>query len=118
MGAADGQPVAPWVIPHPVADLPVLCEGLRLRLVGSEAAVVVCDVRALPADLLTIDVLARLELTARRLGREIRLAGASPELLGLLGLVGLAGVVGRATPPPASPRGRTGETAERYPESS
>jgi hypothetical protein len=118
MGAGDGQPGGPWVIPHPIADLPVLCEGLRRRLLGSAAAVVVCDVRALPADLPTVDALARLELTARRLGREIRLAGASPELLGLLGLAGLAGVVGRATPPPASPRGRTGETAERYPGSS
>ncbi len=114
MGAADGRPDGPWVIPHPLVDLPLLCEGLRLRLLASESTVVVCDVGALSADLLTVDALARLELTARRLGREIRLAGASPELLGLLGLAGLAGVVGRATPPPGSARGRRGETAEQY----
>ncbi len=109
------------MIPHPLGDLLVLCDGLRLRLSGSEAAVVVCDVGALPADLLTVDALARLELTARRLGREIRVASASPELLGLLGLVGLAGVVGvvgRVTRRPASPRDRTGGTGERCPGSS
>jgi anti-anti-sigma regulatory factor len=52
-----------------------------------------CDVRALPADLTTIDVLARLQLAARRCGCELRLCHASAELRGLLELAGLDGVL-------------------------
>ena len=41
----------------------------------------------------TVDVLARLQLAARRSGVEIRLARASRELRELIDLVGLAGVL-------------------------
>ena len=58
------------------------------RLV-SEMAPFSCDVRALPADLTTIDVLARLQLAARRCGCELRLWHASAELRSLLELAGL-----------------------------
>jgi hypothetical protein len=60
-----------------------------------------CDVRGLAPDVLTIDSLARLQLAARRLGLEVALRGASPELLDLLDLCGLRSVlrveVGRQT---------------------
>ncbi len=44
-------------------------------------------------DLDLVDHLARLQLTARRLGCEIRLVKAGPELRELLDLVGLTGVL-------------------------
>jgi hypothetical protein len=81
--------------PTASADLPALCDRLRTALVDGDAEVVVCDVGGLTvADAATIEGLARLQLTARRLGREIRLRNASDELHGLLALVGLCGVVG------------------------
>jgi hypothetical protein len=43
-----------------------------------------------PADLDTVDALARVVLTARRLGCAIRLQDADADLVGLLVLVGLA----------------------------
>lgn len=43
-------------------------------------------------DLSAIDTLARLDLTARREGRSIRLRGSSRELRSLLDLVGLGGL--------------------------
>lgn len=83
------------IVPGPIADgdAPRLCERLRVLLESSDAEVVVCDVRGLAADAVTVDALARLQLTARRLGRRIRLHGSSPELDRLLSFVGLADVV-------------------------
>ncbi len=52
-----------------------------------------CDVDALPPSALTVDVLARLELAARRRGRRIRLHNASRELEELVAFMGLAGVL-------------------------
>jgi hypothetical protein len=80
------------VIAEPIADgdVPGLCERLRLVLLERrEAGVLVCDVAALGADVRTVDALARLQLTARRLGCPIRLERASPELEQLLAFVGL-----------------------------
>jgi hypothetical protein len=54
----------------------------------------VCDVRALPADAGSVELLARLALAARRLGRRVRLRGASGELAELLAFAGLAEVLG------------------------
>jgi ABC-type transporter Mla MlaB component len=51
---------------------------------------IVCDVGALVApDAGTIDVLARLQLAAHRVGKEIRLRHASSELRELLAFTGL-----------------------------
>jgi ABC-type transporter Mla MlaB component len=52
-----------------------------------------CDVGALPADAATLDMMARLQLIARRLGQDVVLIGASNELLELLELFGLVGVL-------------------------
>ena len=46
-----------------------------------------------PADLVTIDALARLQLVAARAGFEVRLLEASAELRALLDLVGLGEVL-------------------------
>ncbi|MFE1751327.1 STAS domain-containing protein [Streptomyces anandii] len=66
-----------------------LCEDVR-ELVGP-GRVVVCDVGGLgPAGLGAVDLLARLQLAARRAGGRIRLRGPDPGLRVLLDLVGLA----------------------------
>lgn len=72
------------------ADVPLLCARLQAQVVAAEGAEVICDVGALVvADLTAVDAVARLRLTARRLGRELRLTNAGPELLALLAFVGL-----------------------------
>jgi hypothetical protein len=88
------QPI--WVLTGPIAsgDAPRLCDHLRAVLTSSDAALVVCDVGGLDATIATVDALARLQLTARRLGRRIELRGGTPELAGLLTFVGLADVLG------------------------
>lgn len=49
-----------------------------------------CDVCAFPPDLASVDVLARLQVTAKRRGCSIHVRGASPELRALLQFCGLA----------------------------
>ncbi|EFE67489.1 STAS domain-containing protein [Streptomyces viridosporus] len=68
-----------------------LCDALRALLDGSGAGpVVVCDVGGLgPPGLAAVNLLARLQLTARRAGGRIRLRDPSPALCVLLDLVGL-----------------------------
>lgn len=62
--------------------------------VGPSTKVIVCDVQSLNGpDVGTVDSLARLALTARRLGCRVRLAHASPELRELLAFAGLAEVM-------------------------
>ena len=58
-----------------------------------------------PADLAVADELARLQLSAKRLGCSIRLEDACPRLTALLDLAGLAGAIPSLTgrwPEPAS----------------
>jgi anti-anti-sigma regulatory factor len=57
-------------------------------------APIVIDVGALAPDAVTIDVLARVQLSARRLGRRVQLRNVSDELQKLLAFVGLAEVLG------------------------
>jgi len=54
---------------------------------------IVCDVGALAPDVAALDALARLPLSARRLGYEIRLRDASVDLQDLLDFVGLRDVL-------------------------
>ena len=71
-----------------------LCERVGVALEGSGAELVVCDVGAVvDPDAATVDALARLQLTARRLGCGVRLRDACGELKELLALVGLDDVV-------------------------
>jgi ABC-type transporter Mla MlaB component len=76
------------------ADGAALCEQVRVLLKERQPAVVVCDVAGLSgADIETVEILARLQLTARRLGGEVSLRRASVELRELLDLAGLRGIV-------------------------
>ena len=70
---------------------------------------IICDVGAMSADLATIEALARLRLSARRLGRTLRLRGASNELAQLVAFCGLADVL------PCEPllQGPLGQAEER-----
>ena len=75
-------------------DIPRLCERAQVLLKSPAAHQLVCDVGAIVvADAVTVDALARLQLTARRLGCELRVEHASAELRGLLAFMGLSGVV-------------------------
>jgi ABC-type transporter Mla MlaB component len=76
------------------ARIPALCEELLVLLSDSDTAVVVCDVGAIAApDAAAIEALARLQLTARRLGRSIRVQRAGRDLRDLLALTGLHDVL-------------------------
>ncbi|MGP3923650.1 STAS domain-containing protein [Streptomyces sp. 8N616] len=72
------------------AHVPWLCERLRVLLQSSDAELVTLDVGALAEpDVVTLEALARLQLTARRLGRRLRLRHAGDGLRVLLASAGL-----------------------------
>ena len=84
------------VISAPItrSDIRGLCERVRQLLEACNAEVVVCDVGALvEPDATAIDALARLQLIARRSGRQICLRHAGDELRELLGVTGLCDIV-------------------------
>ncbi|MEV5016792.1 STAS domain-containing protein [Streptomyces sp. NPDC053780] len=88
----DAMTPAVLVLPGPVSrgETPRLCDEARALLEATRAGVVVCDVGGLgPPGLAVVDLLARLELTARRAGGRIRLRDPDPALHALLDLVGL-----------------------------
>ena len=74
-------------------DLPGLCNRVCVLLERSEARVVLCDVRGVEPDAVTVDALARLQLAARRRGCQVRLRYASDELLELVDFMGLTDVL-------------------------
>ena len=75
-------------------DIPALCRRARVLLEGSDAELVVCDVRALVApDAVAVEALARVRLTVRRLGCGFRIRHPCHELLELLAFMGLADIV-------------------------
>ena len=76
------------------AEIPRLCERAHTRLRTSDAGVVICDAHALTdPDAVAIDALARLQLTAKRVGRELWLRHACSELQELISLAGLSEVL-------------------------
>jgi ABC-type transporter Mla MlaB component len=71
-----------------------LCRQLRSLIDESHADLVTCDVSTICAcDFLTIDALARLGLTVRRLGCSLQLQGASDGLVALIAFSGLQSVL-------------------------
>lgn len=90
------EPSAVLVLEAPVThdDIPVLCARMHRLIADSEPCLVICDVSAVTRpDAATVNALARLQLTARRLGHRMVLSRASPELVRLLRLVGLQEVL-------------------------
>jgi ABC-type transporter Mla MlaB component len=55
--------------------------------------ILICDVHGAQADATTVDVLARLQLAAKRRGCLVRLRNASADLLALVAFMGLADVL-------------------------
>lgn len=100
------------------ADIPGICDRLKLLLEDGGANLVVCDVSALvEPDLVVVDALARLQLTARRSRCQVRLLYACDRLQDLLTLTGLSEVVPLADTclsARGGRGGRTGGTASQY----
>lgn len=97
------------VLRGPIArdDIAALCERLRIVL-DDDPGPVTFDIRELaPPDAAAIEALARLQLTALRLGHRIRLRngrGELEDLLALVGLVELLPMIGTTVPTaPTSP---------------
>jgi anti-anti-sigma regulatory factor len=89
-------------------DVRPLCARARRLLEASGARVLVCDAGVAAADCVAVDAIARLQLTAGRLGCRLQLRHASRELWALLELTGLRGIV------PAAPvSGVLADTEER-----
>ncbi|MEU9555278.1 STAS domain-containing protein [Streptomyces fumanus] len=95
-GLPDVDAVTPAVLVLPGSvsreETPRLCDEVRGLLERTGTGVVVCDAGGLgpgPPGLETIELLARLQLTARRAGGLIRLRAPRPALRALLDLVGL-----------------------------
>jgi len=87
-----------WVIDPTIgrADIPVLCARLAglLRSYEREGAVVVCDVGGIAEpSAVTVEALARLRLTALRLGADLLIRGAQARLRQLLTFTGLDEVI-------------------------
>ena len=88
----DAMTPAVLVLAGPVTrdEVTGLSDEVRALLRTTRAGVVVCDVAGLgPPGLGTVDLLARLQLAARRAGGRIRLRDPDPALHALLDLVGL-----------------------------
>ncbi|MEW2381434.1 STAS domain-containing protein [Micromonospora sp. NPDC047707] len=71
------------------ADIPARCDDLAEVLRGNDGGVVVCDVSRARPDVVTIEALARLRVTARRHGWRLVVSGAGAGLLELADLLGL-----------------------------
>lgn len=127
MSARDPSPHVPHpagtltlAIAAPVSGVAVneLCDLVGALLTVVRGGLVVCDAGGLAAaDLATVHALARLHLTARRLGGRVRVRSASQELHELLAVVGLCEVLGPCggATPGESPAGRTAGTSSRCP---
>ncbi|MGW2825449.1 STAS domain-containing protein [Streptomyces sp. NPDC001443] len=88
----DAMTPAALVLVGPVTREGVagLCDDVRAAVRACPARVAVVDVGGLgPPGLGAVDLLARLELAARRAGGRIRLRAPDPSLRALLRLVGL-----------------------------
>ncbi|MFP5346632.1 MAG: lipid asymmetry maintenance protein MlaB [Actinomycetes bacterium] len=91
------------------ADVPALCRRLLRLLDDGGARAVVCDLAGLSrTDAVTVEALARLQLTAKRRGGSLLLRGVSPQLTRLLALAGLTAVL----PAEPSALGVRGEAEE------
>lgn len=98
---AERRRTVTLTVPSPLGrgDLPALfahtCEALAL---SGGCGVLLCEVGGIDADAVAVDALARLALAARRARCDVRLRGASPELLSLVELIGLSDVLRSEAP--------------------
>jgi hypothetical protein len=71
-------------------DLPGLFARVCALLTEHDPRVVLCDVSDCGPDLVALSALTRLQLAARRRGCQVRLVGASGEMLALVAFLGFA----------------------------
>ena len=74
-------------------DLHGLCDRVCALFARTAPEIAFCDVRNVPADAVTVDALARLQLAAKRCGCTVRLRNASRDLLELVAFMGLENVL-------------------------
>ena len=86
---AAGRPAVVLRVDGPLTDLDVdrLCGQLQVAMRPSDVTQVTCEIGS------GVDADARLQLTARQLGGEIRLSRASSAVLELLVFAGLGDIV-------------------------
>lgn len=101
----DGCLVVQLQAPVGAHDVPRLCEQVCDVLAGGDVRDVVCEVHD-PVDLSVVDALARLQLAARRLDRQVRLRPVGAQAGELLGLCGLTDAVPQASEPGGQPEAR------------
>ena len=94
MGIAP-RPTVALAIGGPItrAALPALCARVCELLDRSGAGILLCDVRGVAADAVSVDALARVEVAANRHGCRIALRHASRELRDLVAFMGLGDVL-------------------------
>ena len=73
-------------------ELPLLSEQIAALLETTGADIAVCDVSDVAPDAVSVDAIARLQLTTRRRGCQAQLRGLSSELVELLAFMGLRDV--------------------------
>lgn len=101
--AALGTVVLVLARPPTTSSAPELCELARQLLETTGAGVLTCDVAGIGRpDAGTVDALARVALTARRLGRALHLLDPCPQLQALLVLTGLEVALPYSLSPPES----------------
>jgi ABC-type transporter Mla MlaB component len=103
----EGSPRAgELIIEGPItrAGIAGLCGRARELLERGDVELVVCDLGALRPDAVTIDALARLRLTADRLGRRIRFRNACREVRELTTFCGLDDILRMGTSSRIEPR--------------
>jgi ABC-type transporter Mla MlaB component len=72
------------------ADVPVISGHVAALLEQTGAQVARCDVRTLAANAATVDALARIQLAAKRMGRQVVLRHVGDDLRDLLAFSGLS----------------------------
>jgi ABC-type transporter Mla MlaB component len=93
--AVPGSNTLAFAIYGPIsrADLPGLCRRISALLEASGGDLALCEVGSVEPDAVTIDALARLQVTARRHGCRILLRHTSHELRELIAFMGLSDVL-------------------------
>jgi ABC-type transporter Mla MlaB component len=94
--AAPSSSIIVYALRGPIApkDVRWMCERVRSLLEASDDGHVICDVGAVTEpDAGTVEALARMQLTAQRLGGRLKLRRACGELRDLLRMSGLSDVV-------------------------
>jgi ABC-type transporter Mla MlaB component len=81
-------------------DVTALCDRIEAILETGDATTLICDVgRLVRPNAAVVDLLARLTVVTRRLGREMRVTNASSYLQELLELCGLSDVLSSSLAP-------------------